>query len=128
MSGNIQEFKSILIKLTQSINSNPKAMEVVKQWLSRQYGKIIGWKIRSQDQEENYHMIFTQEIVKLNVGEYPAFDIMIIGSIETILGIVKGEKRLGAELKQKNIMVWGNLNEGLTFEKVMGKIKRVGGN
>lgn len=128
MTLNTQEFKTFLESIISSIKSKPEARNIVNKWINGKYGKIIGWKIRSQDQEENYHMIFTQEIVKLNVGEYPAFDTIMIGSIETILGIVKGEKRLGAELKQKNVMVWGNLNEGLTFEKVMGKIKRLGGN
>ncbi len=128
MPNDIQEFKSILDSVISTVNSKKEAQTIVNRWIDDKYGKIIGWKIRSESKEENYHVIFTTEEARLNVGEYPAFDTMIIGSVDTILGIVRGEKRLGSELKQKNVMVWGNLNEGLTFEKVMGKIKSLGGN
>lgn len=123
MALNTQEFKSFLESIISSIKSKPEAKNLVNKWIDGKYGKIIGWKIRSQDQEENYHMIFTPEEARLNVGEYPAFDIMIIGPLETILGMLTGKTRITSELKQKRIMVWGNLNEGITFGKIIGKIK-----
>jgi len=50
---------------------------------------------------------------------------MFIGDGDTILDILRGEKSINAELKQKKVMVWGNLNEGIMFQKVLHEIREL---
>ncbi len=125
MADKSKEVKSILEPIISIIKSKPEARAIVNKWINGKYGKIIGWKMKSTDQEENYHLIFTSDDVRLNVGEYPAFDVMMIADSERILSILKGEKSINSELKTKNFMVWGNLNEGIIFEKILQKIKEL---
>ncbi|MHA1651332.1 MAG: SCP2 sterol-binding domain-containing protein [Candidatus Helarchaeota archaeon] len=125
MQDKSSEIKEILEPIISTIHSKSEAQSIINKWINGRYGKIIGWKIRTQDHEENYHLIFDPDGVRLNVGEYPAFDIMMIGDPETILGILKGEKHIDAELKQRRVMIWGNLNEGIIFQKVLHKIRKM---
>ena len=123
MSDESNKLKSILKPFIAAVKSKPNVKALVTKWIDMKYGKIIGWKIKSEKQEENYHLVITSEEAHLNVGEYPAFDVMLIGNSETILGILNGQKNINVEMKEKRLMVWGNLNEGLMFQKVLQKIK-----
>ncbi|MHA1277416.1 MAG: hypothetical protein ACTSQI_10920 [Candidatus Helarchaeota archaeon] len=125
MSTHEKVIKSILEPVISIIKSQPNAQVLIDQWINGKYGKIIGWKIRTPNWEENYHLIFTTEDTRLNVGEYPAFDILFIGNADTILSLLKGEKRIDKELKEKTIMVWGNLNEGIMFQKILYKLRNL---
>ena len=69
----------------------------------------------------NFHAIFTHDDIKLQEGEYPAFDVLISGPPNVILDIITGKKKINTELKQNRVMVWGNLNEGITFGKIIVK-------
>ena len=120
-----KEVKSVLEPIISKINTNREAQALVNKWIDGKYGKIVGWKIKTDDWEENYHVIFTSDDVWLNVGEYPAFDIMFIGDTDTVLDILRGEKSINAELKQRKVMVWGNLNEGILLKKVLRKIREM---
>ncbi|MHA1265971.1 MAG: hypothetical protein ACTSRS_12135 [Candidatus Helarchaeota archaeon] len=127
MSKAIQEFKTILSDLVSTIQSNTDARSLINRWIDDKYGKIIGWKVRESDREENFHLIFTSNDAHFHVGEYPAFDVMILGNIDEILDLLKGIRHLNSELKRRNVMVWGNLNDGLNFEKNFRKIMQLEG-
>ncbi|MHA1378098.1 MAG: SCP2 sterol-binding domain-containing protein [Candidatus Helarchaeota archaeon] len=119
----VEKIKQFLNELSASINKNPDSKKLVDKWLENQFGKVIGWKIRDQNKEYNFHMIFTQKNgAKFNIGEYPACDMMFIGDSDIILGILSGKKKTTVELKNKTLKVYGSLHEGLNFGKVMRSI------
>ncbi|MFX0132623.1 MAG: SCP2 sterol-binding domain-containing protein [Candidatus Hodarchaeota archaeon] len=116
----VDQLKKILIGLTNAINQKPDAKKMVDEWIASQYGKVIGWKVRHENQEHNFHMVFTKKDgVKFIIGEYPACDMMFIGDLDTLLGIMTGKKKTTTELKSKALKVYGSLHEGINLGKIM---------
>ncbi|MHA1299584.1 MAG: SCP2 sterol-binding domain-containing protein [Candidatus Helarchaeota archaeon] len=116
----VDKLKQILIELSDAINKKSDVKKLVDEWIANQFGKVIGWKVREQNQEHNFHMVFTKKDgAKFNIGEYPACDMMFIGDSNILLEIMTGEKKTTTELKKRNLRVYGSLHEGLNFGKIM---------
>jgi hypothetical protein len=116
----VDKLKQILIGLSNAINKKPEVRKSVDDWIRTQYGKVIGWKVMEGNQEHNFHVIFTKKDgAKFVIGEYPACDMMFIGDIDVLLGIMTGKKKTTDELKTQNLKVYGSLHEGLNLGKIM---------
>ena len=107
--------QSVLKK--QILNKLNKA--AVQKWLGESDGKIIGFKIRGEE-ENNFHIVLTKKGVSLRDGEYPACDCVIVTSEEVLNGIADGRVTFKEALKTDKITNWGNLHEMLAFSKIMG--------
>lgn len=121
----ILEINSFIESILRTIISRPEARNLVNSWIKGTYGKIIAWKIRTKEWEENYHLILTPEHVRFHDWEYPAFDVIMIGKPEMIHDLILGKIKVTQALGERKVMVWGNLNEAITFQKVIAEIKKL---
>ena len=95
------------------------SQDAVRRWVGTDAGKIIGFKLRD-DEEKNFHIVFTRDGISLREGEYPACECTFVTSEEILKLLASKELGLRDAARSGKLTQWGNFHEGLTFANVVG--------
>ena len=111
------ELEKKLRAIADKVNTDKKAKDLLKKWVSTYNGKIIMFKVKG---DKSYTISFTPSDAWVREGEYPSPDLIFEGEEKTLLGIISKEKlSFSKAMKTGELMVYGNLNEAFPFGEVV---------
>ena len=109
------DLERLLKEKVKQINSDKGRLGKIREWINGYYGKVIGFVTPNKA----YHLVFTREEVSLREGDYPSCEVFYRGSEEVMQKLLNRQKSTGEVVKSGQLKAWGNLNEAVTFEKIL---------
>lgn len=115
------QFGAKLQEIADNFNAIKDHPSLIK-WIDKQFGKIIAFRLKDDENEQNYYLVITKDGARMNEGEYSAFEIMFTATPELMMNLLEGKIHISTELKARNLRVWGNLHEGIIFQRFSQKM------
>ena len=110
------KLEKLLKEKVSTITSDDGKMNIVREWIKEGYsGKIIVFS----SPEKSYHVVLKKDGVSLRQGDYPSCEARYSGKEQDLLALLNGEINAYTGVRTDRLVVWGNLNEATTFERLL---------
>jgi hypothetical protein len=111
----MSELRSRIMELVERINTSPRMLAAIKEWIDGYNGKTIGFKMPVQ----TLYLTFSDG-VRLVEGEPASFDLMLLADEEALINSVFNDPmKMRQYLKEGTVIIWGNLHELLKFAEIL---------